>query len=369
MVMVGALLQLLPVLAGVVLPRPLGTARSVHLTLSVGAISLAASFLWPGSWLMEIAAGSLCLGFGMLLISLRFGRRQTEVPNGFLGALRHALLALAFTVGLGVTLLLARYHGLPVTYQRWADLHPLWGVYGWSTFLVMGVAYALIPLFLLTPDYPKRVRRFLIPALMAVLISKTLGLWISFPGMEILDELFNMLLAIGCILFAFVSLRLLGRRKRKLMDVAIHFWKIGLVALLLAGVIGLLLPLAPQSSTESLRLTMGVLLLPGFLVAVIHGMLYKIIPFLIWFHLQSAYPRSGVVPNVRELQAPYRVQQQAAFYLPCLLLLVCSCWFPILSQGAGVLWVVDAWWLGSNLLGSARTYRQVKNIARSLPTA
>ncbi len=369
MVMVGALLQLLPVLAGLALPRPVLTARLIHWPLTLGAISLATSFLWSESWLMVFCAGSLCMGFGVLLVSFLLSLRPVCAPNVFLDALRHALVGLALTVGMGLTLLMMRDHGLPISYERWANLHPQWGVFAWSTFLVMGVAYALIPLFLLTPAYPKPVVRFLVPGLMVVLVLKTLISGVSNPEMGRLEDGCNVVLALGCILFSSVTLRLLGQRKRKVMDVAIYFWKIGMVALLLGGVIGLLLPWAPQDRIENLRLTMGVLLLPGFLVAVIHGMLYKIIPFLTWFHLQSTYPRSGIIPNVRELQAPYRVQQQAAFYGFSLLLLVLACWFPSLSRGAGVLWAIDAWWLGSNLLGSAMTYKRVQKIARSLPTA
>ncbi len=369
MVMVGALLQLLPVLAGLVVPRPVLTARLIHWPLTLGSISLATSFLWSESWLRVFCAGSLCMGFGVLLVSFWLSLRPASAPNVFLGTLRLALVALALTVGMGLTLLMMRDHGLPISYARWADLHPQWGIVAWSTFLVMGVAYALIPLFLLTPAYPKRIVRFLVPGLMTILVLKTLLSGGSNPGVDRLESACNATLALGCILFSWMTLRLLGRRKRKVMDVTIYFWNIGLVALLLAGVIGLLLPWAAQDRAENLRLTMGVLLLPGFLIAVIHGMLYKIIPFLTWFHLQSAYPRSGIIPNVRELQAPYRAKPQAAFYAISLLFLVLACWFPSLSRGAGVLWAMDAWWLGSNLLGSAMTYKRVQKIARSRPTA
>ncbi len=367
--MVGALFQLLPVLAGLVLPRPRWTAPIVHLTLTCGAISLAASFLWPGFWLLVFSLGNLALGFGVLWVVLILGLLQARASSVFLGALRYALAALVLTVVLGMTLLMARYQALPVSYQTLADLHPQWGLYGWTMLLVMGVADALIPLFLLTPAYPKRVGRSLLPGLMVVLSVKTLASWVSAPLAAPLESACNAVLAMGCVLFAAITLRLLQSRKRKVTDISIFFWKMGMLALLLAGVMGLLLPFAPPDVSENVRMTIGVLFLPGFLVAVIHGMLYKIIPFLTWFHLQSAYPRSGVVPNVRELQAPYRVRQQRVVYLISLLLLIVSCWLPVLTRMAGILWAVDALWLGSNVLGSAMTYKRVQNIARSRSTA
>jgi hypothetical protein len=43
----------------------------------------------------------------------------------------------------------------------------------------------------------------------------------------------------------------------------------------------------------------GVLTVVGFALSVIHGMLYKIVPFLLWLHLQNTV--GGRVPNIKRI--------------------------------------------------------------------
>ena len=44
---------------------------------------------------------------------------------------------------------------------------------------------------------------------------------------------------------------------------------------------------------QSYGMLLGVLMIVGFAMSVINGMLYKIVPFLVWFHLQSRRGPSG----------------------------------------------------------------------------
>ena len=80
---------------------------------------------------------------------------------------------------------------------------------------------------------------------------------------------------------------------------------------------------APQ-----VELLLGILSIFGFAVAVINGMLYKIVPFLAWFHLQAQLFQRAKVPNMKQLLPDVVVRRQWWAYLAALLFLVAAAVFP-----------------------------------------
>ncbi len=365
MVMCGALLQLLPVLSGIVIPHPIRTAWLIHMPLTLGAAGIASAFIWNLPWLMYLSMACLVVAFGSLLFTLAISLWRTPTQAPSLSAMRFALVALAVTVCLGLILGMARHIPLSMPYQTLADLHPLWGLYGWTTLLIMGMAYQLVPMFQLTSVYPVILTERLAGALLMCIAVRTLVAWIPAPVGDGLARLVDVSLAVGALLFAIVTLRLQWRRKRKISDTTLNFWQIGMGALLLSGVMGFLLQILTDTHSETLRLALVVLALMGFAVAVINGMLYKIVPFLTWFHLQSAYPRSKVVPNVRQIQSGFYAHYQMILYLVALTVLTAACWKPSLSRIAGVLWAINALWLERNLMQAARIFLAVQKVART----
>ena len=364
MVMCGALLQLLPVLSGIVLPHPLRKARLIHAPLAMGAAGIAGAFLWNLSWLMYFSMTCLAVSFASLLLTVAIGIWRVSPQGTSLSATRLALVALGVTVCFGLVLGMARHMPLTVPYQTFANLHPLWGLYGWTTLLVMGMAYQLMPMFQLTPAYPAILTRRLVGAMLLCMALRTLAAWIPGQAGNNLARIIDVILVLGALLFAFITLRLQWRRKRIVRDATLNFWKIGMVCLLLSGAMGFLLQLPDGTNHEALHMTLGVLVLPGFAVAIINGMLYKIVPFLTWFHLQSAHSRSGIVPNVRQIQSGFRAHYQMALYLVALTVLAASCWVPTLSRIAGILWAINALWLEFNMLHAAKIFLKVQRVAR-----
>lgn len=70
--------------------------------------------------------------------------------------------------------------------------------------------------------------------------------------------------------FALLTLRLQQRRRRKRVDTTLRYWQLGMASLL-----SLLPWLVPAARAESLELLVGVLMLLGFGVSVVNGMLLK----------------------------------------------------------------------------------------------
>jgi len=75
-----------------------------------------------------------------------------------------------------------------------------------------------------------------------------------------------------------------------------------MASLLLAALFSLATPLAPAMS-ELLGVLSALSFLLGFALSIIQGMLYKIIPFLVWFHLFRGGTNAVKVgiPNMKEI--------------------------------------------------------------------
>jgi hypothetical protein len=115
----------------------------------------------------------------------------------------------------------------------------------------------------------------------------------------------------------------------------------------------------------ALELAAGVLFLAGFALSAVNGMLYKIVPFLVWLHLnnrlQQAARWQGSVPNMKQVIPERMARWQLRLQLAALLLLLAG----VLSGGAvppvviGIAWLASSAVLLWNLLQALRLYRRV----------
>ena len=102
----------------------------------------------------------------------------------------------------------------------------------------------------------------------------------------------------------------------------------------------------------------GVLLLFGGFTTVIVGMLYKIVPFLIWLHLQNAGARGVLAPNMKKIIAERAMDRQVrAHFAACALVLAAACWPTWFVYPAGVGLIVANAWLLRNLWSGVAVYR------------
>jgi hypothetical protein len=81
-------------------------------------------------------------------------------------AMRLAVGSLLLTVSLGLALTGALNGWLPIIQLNvWVDAHLAWGLLGWVGLLLIGVAYQVVPMFHVTPSYPRWVLRWLAPCI------------------------------------------------------------------------------------------------------------------------------------------------------------------------------------------------------------
>ncbi|MES2319335.1 MAG: permease [Pseudomonadota bacterium] len=344
MSMAGALIQILPVVAGVVLPRARVMAPAVHALLGTGTLALAAGFLMAEAWLFQAALALLVPALSWLCgcVIVALWQPQAEGAAPMLATVRLALGALVITVALGA--LLASSFGRPgapspLPMALATDLHAMWGVLGWAGLLVTGVAFQVVPMFQVTPLYPVAVHQRLGVAVFLLLVASSISAPIA---------LTLLMLAYAC--FAGVTLSLLARRKRPEPDAMTLFWCMSMLSL--AGCFALwLVPGTGAGRT----LALGVLALVGFLYSAINGMLYKIVPFLVWHHLQERAAPGQRAPGVKHIIPDARAQRQFWMQAAALALLLAACWFPAaLARPAGVALAASALWLAWNLVSALR---------------
>jgi len=357
MVMAGAMTQMLPVLAGAPVDRPRIVAAIVHPALSVGTLLLACGFLFAQPLLLKFAIAILALGLGVFLIATLSILSRTR-PTVTVFAVALATAALAVTLVLGLTLGASRAWGVALPSLSLRDLHPAWGLMGWTGLLVAGVAYQIVPMFQITPNYPRWLTRGFASTMFAALTMMSIAQWQDGRmGWQWLDLLCVCLIAGAYILFAGITLNLQRQRRRRLADVTLEFWRVGMVCMALAAalLVSQKFSLLRFSQAEVL---LGVLVIVGAALSFISGMLCKIVPFLAWFHLQS---RSGVgtaVPNVRTLLPEKAQRVQLRLHLVALALCISAALLPsVFTYPAaicfGLAWLSVLW----NMLCVARVYR------------
>ena len=367
MVMCGALLQLLPVLAASPVPGVILVGRSTHLLLSLGTVALAVAFLAGERFWMGLSLALLASGLALFLpaVALALWRVRQEGPT--VTAMRLALLALVLTIALGM-LAGAEFSGMLrlVYLGLLADIHLNWGLAGATGLLLIGVAYQVVPLFQVTPEYPELMRRRLVPALFVLLLAWTLTVgaagYAGWP--KALSAWCLVLLLSGFCLFALVTLYLQQRRRRKVDDVTLRFWRFGMalmaLCLLLWGA-GLLFPTAAGSPRYALLF--GVLLILGVVVPVVNGMLYKIVAFLPWFHLQHrqiALMRFDVsVPHMRAFVPQKAADRQFIVWALSLAAALAAVFWPsVLARPAAALFGISNALLTYNLVYAVVLYRK-----------
>lgn len=348
-VMVGALIQMLPVVAGVSLRRPLWLAGWSHLWLTLGALLMVSGFWWQQPLLLRSGGGMLIaalLPFALLALHGLWGR-STKDSSSRLMVL--ALMALAAAVALGALLLGHVAWGLPLNVQTLTHLHVLWGGLGWVLGLVIGVAYTVVPMFQTTPRYPALLEQRGLYALLAVLLLSS-ALLLA-PSLRWLAVLLAALLAAA---FAVLTLKLL-RQSRRGGDMSLRFWQISMASLALSA----LAACATALGLASLELLVGVLFLYGFAGSVISGMLYKIVPFLVWLHLQRLSQRRYAIPNMKQIIPELAIKRQLILHLVAVILLALAMLLPlrfVIVLAALALIAAQAL-LGWNLLQAVRRYR------------
>jgi hypothetical protein len=214
-------------------------------------------------------------------------------------------------------------------------------------------------MFQVTPDYPSRLTR-VIPAL--IFAGLLLLVFVQAP---VLVNGLVIVIGVAVLVYAGFSLRLLQHRKRRLMDVSVRFWQLGLSCLILAVLLFWLVFMLPGSAGTVLTsarglMLVGVLMIPGFACSVIMGMLQKIVPFLAFLHLQrlcSANIRAvRSLPNMHGFIRPARSVWLLRIHAIAIASLLGAVVYGPLTGLAGLVLLLDFGWLAFLTINAALLY-------------
>ena len=301
-VMFGAMYQMIPVLGGGPVPW-LASSRWVHALLVIGVISLTVEVgLSVHPWLLLVA--SVGLGGAFLLFILPVGTALIRAPivHPTIWAMRLAIVSLLAVLIMGLIFLGEYAHGFfSVDRHAMVGVHLVWGLFGWIATLIMGVSFHVLPMFYMMPPFPR-------PQAHAILIG--LGAtWVLLPTIILLIPAVPFwgvwvaaLPAVAAlILYGVTVARLIRQRKRKKADIPLRLWLTGYAS----GVAALLVLVAwPLVESDTLRYVFAAFFLFGCVSSIMMGMLYRIVPFLTWFHRYSQQAGAPGVPMMDDLTSP-----------------------------------------------------------------
>ena len=361
--MTGAVMQFVPVAAGGNVWRPGLVANMIHPALAIGAGMLVAAFLVHESVLFRLAGAILLTTVGFLVVVVGAALLRTPARGATILSMRIAVFGLAVTALLGATLAegLAGDASWPLV--ELANVHAGWGLGGWALLLLAGVSYYVVPMFQLTPAYPAALSRWLAPVLLLTLLlwSVQLGGWR--PDWQQWVWLAGLAVGAG---FAGVTLWLQQHRRRRVSDPTLLFFRgamVCMIGLLLSAVVMALVPAIAEH--PRLPYWLGVLALPGVFVSAINGMLYKIVPFLNWLHLQRLMGIGMLPPNMKEMIAGRAMMVQMRVHFAAVILMLAGAIMPEIARIAGLVFAVSCAMLGRNLIQAARFFRNFRDRIRA----
>jgi len=350
--MLGALFQMLPVIAGVTLQAPLRLSSAVQIPFVLGIFSLLWGFQAHAAWAFNLAA--VLLGIALLPLTILLIGKLIRLTNHSASSrgMSLALLSLGIVVLFG--LYLSGTYGGVFDGQAFTQIrtaHYSVGLFGWVALLIVAISFQVVEMFYVTPPHPNWMRKGLGGGLLILLFLGVFGrFW--FPTIwDVIDPAVGLLL----MLYAGVTLRRFSQRKRPLTDATVWFWRIGLGSLIATAFVLLLSPLyiaAPWLHTLSS------ILFATFALSILFAMLYKIIPFLTWFHLNAQGYLTA--PMMHEVIHPKTAKKHLYIHVVTLVLLLVSILFPSLVHVAGAGLMLSFGWLLYQIIHALSLYRQTQ---------
>jgi hypothetical protein len=322
----------------------------------LGALCLVTAFLVNQPWLFGSAVVFMSTGVFTLVFAAAHALIGVPTTSPIIRGLRMALVGLSVTVSIGLLQAVVRGWSLSLPTVQLANVHLGWGFVAWGCALLGAVGFVAVPMFQQTPSYPSWFGRGYGYA--------TLGLVLSWTAAELLQwDWAALVLSIGVVLmaasFAGTTLYLQSLSKRPTFDAVHRLWWVAMVSALAACALWVGAQVFPTlKQWQGWPLLFGTLVLFGGFMSVMVGMLYKIVPFLIWLHLQNRGSGRLVAPNMKKVLAQNLIDRQTGAHFCAFGLLVLAVMWPQwFVYPAGVALVLANGWLLHNLLSAVRVYR------------
>ncbi len=299
MTIFGALFQLIPVVLQVKLFSE--TLAEIQFWIfSFGVLTLTYSF-WFFTIDLPLTIGASLINLAVIIFLVNIIATLTRVKEWNLTAsyLTASLFYLLTTGAAG--LLLAINLGYPYikgNHLDYISYHLIVAVVGWAAMVIMGVTFKLVPMFTLSHNF-----------------STTSGKWafglINFGLFGFLYELHSknsilffisaVFVAAGIFFFLYQVYIIFKQRIRRKLDSALKFTQTAFIFFGISTVFGFSFLIFDLSNVMNITLAFGYLIFFGFISMLIVGQMYKILPFLTWYHKYSSKAGLEKVPTLKEM--------------------------------------------------------------------
>ena len=297
--MLGALYQMTPVVSGQRV-RGVRLAHLVQLLWVGGALGLVGGVLGSHSSGLAVGAGALGVGGVLFLVPTAAALARADLRDPTVAGMLLSLLGFAALLVAGGLLAGDRALGWGLLLERWLacrTAHMGIALTVWVGPLIAAVSWKVLPMFYLAEEVPLGARRvvLLLGGLSALAVPLVVLLGGPVDGVRVF-------LAAAAVaawgVHPVLAWRSLSRRKRKRPDPSVGFWQLGLVC---GGLTGLASLASITLMDPRVSVLVGWLAIWGWAGAIVHGMLGRIVPFLVWFHRFSAHVGLAAVPSMRKL--------------------------------------------------------------------
>ncbi|WP_107708737.1 peptidase M50 [Campylobacter concisus] len=272
-IIIGALYQL----TSVILEKPFFTAKGAILNLAIFCLSLLGmcyGMLFAEAKILQISGVLLFCSLAFFATTYALSFMDNEKRSFAAFVLFVSAIFLVIGITLGFCLLMILSGTLMLDFEMTLKFH-VYFVLGFVFLVILGAASVLLPMFALAHD----LKFTLSKASLACYILG--GILLAFN-----ENLSILSICLAALLFIAQALYILKKRVRKAYD----YWNVNIVLSLVA-----LLGAAVFIALGKLNLA-AYFLIYGFLFAFIVAHLYKIAPFLIWYHYVAPFVGKVKVP-------------------------------------------------------------------------
>jgi hypothetical protein len=302
MIILGASHQLVPVL----IERSLYSTRLALASFILAAIGIPLlvygfyvfNMGWPAKW----GGHFVLLAVLCYVVNLYKSISKSKTRNVHAIFVWTASLWLFLTVVVGLALVYNfNFSFLPKESLAYLPLHAHTGIIGWFLLLVIGVGGRLIPMFLISKYKNERLLWSVYSLINGGLLF-FLGLFIFSPaGYLYVIPMIAVLAAL--VLFGFYCYMSFKFRIRKHVDEQMKTSLLSVLMMLipLIFLISIMGWLFAGRMNEKMGVIYGFIVFFGWITAIIFGMTFKTLPFIVWHKMYHDKAGLGKTPNPREL--------------------------------------------------------------------
>jgi len=302
MIILGSSHQLLPIL----IERELYSNTLAYVTFALGAAGIPmlvwSFYTFNMQWPAQL--GALLINGAVLLYLINIATSIAKSRHENI----HAVFVLTAGIWLFITTLVGSflifnftYNLLPGDSLHYLSLHAHVGIAGWFLLLIIGVGSKLIPMFLISKYSNAKILGWIFVLLNSGLLAFVFIF--LFTELKFLYLIPVALIAIALFLFGYYCRKSYHMRIRKQVDeqMKISLLSAAMMLVPLIFLVAIIIFLLFSPVNQLLVLAYGFTIFFGWLTAIILGMTFKTLPFIVWNKIYHAKAGLGKTPNPKDL--------------------------------------------------------------------